>query len=66
MVYESRTQSEAQLENEMIDQLTGRDYEKVKVLDIKKLQADFRDQVGRLNEENLESTPLSDKEFERL
>ncbi len=66
MVYESRTQSEAQLEKEMIDQLTRLDYKKVKIPDIKKLQANFRDQVNRLNEENLEGTPLSDKEFERL
>ena len=66
MVYESRTQSGAQLESEMIAQLAGLGYEKLKIPDIKKLQANFRDQVNRLNVENLEGTPLSDKEFERL
>lgn len=66
MVYESRTQSEVQLENEIIAQLAILDYEKVRIPDIKNLLVNFRDQVNRLNEKNLEGTPLSDKECERL
>lgn len=66
MVYQSRTQTEAQLENEMIAQLAGIGYEKVAIPDIKTLQQNFRQQISRLNEENLNGTPLSDKEFERL
>lgn len=66
MVYQSRTQTEAQLENEMIAQLAGIGYEKVAIPDIKTLQQNFRQQISRLNKENLNGTPLSDKEFERL
>lgn len=66
MVYQSRTQTEAQLENEMIAQLAGIGYEKVAIPDIKTLQQNFRQQLSRLNEENLNGTLLSNKEFERL
>ncbi|RNF38878.1 type I restriction endonuclease subunit R [Planococcus salinus] len=66
MVYQSRTQSEAQLENEMMEQLVQLGYEKVSIPSIKNLQQNFRIQIDRLNKENLNGTPLSDKEFERL
>ncbi|KOF10619.1 hypothetical protein AC739_08120 [Planococcus glaciei] len=52
--------------NEIIVQLTGIGYEKVAIPDIKTLQQNFRQQISRLNEENLNGTSMSDKEFERL
>ena len=59
-------QTEQQLENEMIRQLTQIGYEKVSIPSIEHLQQNFRNQINRLNKENLEGSPLSDKEFERL
>ncbi|MDN3451551.1 type I restriction endonuclease subunit R [Planococcus sp. APC 3906] len=66
MVYQSHTQSEAQLEKEMIEQLVNLKYERVSIPSIQHLQENFRQQLNRLNSENLEGTVLSDKEFERL
>ncbi|CEG23836.1 Type-1 restriction enzyme R protein [Planococcus massiliensis] len=66
MVYQSRTQSEAQLENEMIEQLVQLGYAKVSIPSIKNLQENFRIQMDRLNKENLNGILLSDKEFARL
>lgn len=66
MVYQSRTQSEAQLEKEMMGQLAQMGYEQVSIPSIEELQANFRQQLNRLNSENLEGAELSDKEFERL
>ncbi|XKE95401.1 type I restriction endonuclease subunit R [Metaplanococcus flavidus] len=66
MVHQTRTQSEAQLENEMIAQLVSQGFERVSIPSIQELQANFRKQVNRLNEERLNGQPLSDKEFERL
>ncbi|UJF27557.1 hypothetical protein [Planococcus sp. 107-1] len=51
MVYQSRTQSEAQLENEMIEQLVQLGYAKVSIPSIKNLQENFRIQMDRLNKE---------------
>ncbi|QBP42688.1 type I restriction endonuclease subunit R [Paenisporosarcina antarctica] len=59
-------QSEQQLENEMIRQLTQLGYEKVSIPSVEHLQQNFRNQINRLNKENLDGTPLSDKEFVRL
>lgn len=59
-------QSEQQLENEMIRQLTQIGYERVSIPTIKDLQHNFRNQINRINKENLAGSPLSDKEFERL
>lgn len=59
-------QSEQQLENEMIRQLTQIGYERVSIPTIKDLQQNFRNQINRINKENLDGNPLSDKEFERL
>jgi type I restriction enzyme R subunit len=59
-------QSEQQLENEMIRQLTQLGYEKVTIPSIEHLQQNFRNQINRLNKENLDGTLLSEKEFERL
>jgi type I restriction enzyme R subunit len=46
-------QSEQQLENEMILQLTQLGYEKVSIPSIEHLQRNFRSQINRLNKENL-------------
>jgi type I restriction enzyme R subunit len=59
-------QTEQQLENEMIRQLTQLGYEKVSILSIEHLQQNFRNQINRLNKGNLDGSLLSDKEFERL
>ncbi|WP_281863980.1 type I restriction endonuclease subunit R [Planomicrobium okeanokoites] len=66
MVHQTRTQSEAQLENEMIAQLIEQGFERISIPSIQELQANFRKQVNRLNEERLNGQPLSDKEFDRL
>ncbi|MGE6414820.1 type I restriction endonuclease subunit R [Planococcus kocurii] len=66
MVHQARTQSEAQLENEMIEQLVGQGFERVSIPSVQALQDNFRTQINKLNEENLEGQALSDKEFERL
>ncbi|EGA88441.1 type I site-specific deoxyribonuclease HsdR family subfamily protein [Planococcus donghaensis MPA1U2] len=66
MVHQTRTQSEAQLENEMIEQLVGQGFERVSIPSVQALQDNFRTQINKLNEENLEGHALSDKEFERL
>ncbi|MCM3611676.1 type I restriction endonuclease subunit R [Planococcus sp. MERTA32b] len=66
MVHQARTQSEAQLENVMIAQLVDQGFERVSIPSIQELQANFRKQVNRLNEERLNGKPLSDKEFDRL
>jgi type I restriction enzyme R subunit len=59
-------QSEQQLEDEMIRQLTLLGYQKVSIPTVEHLQQNFRTQINRLNKENLNGSPLSDKEFERL
>ena len=59
-------QSEQQLENEMIRQLTQIGYERVSIPTIKDLHQNFRNQINRINKENLAGNSLSDKEFERL
>ncbi|MTD31879.1 type I restriction endonuclease subunit R [Planomicrobium sp. YIM 101495] len=66
MVYQTGTQSEAQLEKEMIAQLEKQGFECVTIPSVAKLQDNFRKEINRLNEENLNGRPLSDKEFERL
>ncbi|AQU78420.1 restriction endonuclease subunit R [Planococcus faecalis] len=66
MVHQARTQSEAQLENEMIEQLVRQGFERVSIPSVQALQDNFRTQINKLNEENLDGQVLSDKEFERL
>lgn len=66
MVHQTTTQSEGQLENEMISQLVNQGFERVSIPSIQALQDNFRKQVNRLNRERLNGQPLSDKEFERL
>lgn len=59
-------ESEARLEDRMIDQLVKQGYEKVQINDVKDLESNFREQVNRHNKIELKNKPLSDKEFEKL
>ncbi len=59
-------ESEARLEDRMIDQLVKQGYEKVQINDVKDLENNFRKQVNRHNKIELKNVPLSDKEFEKL
>ena len=59
-------ESEARLEDRMIDQLVKQGYEKVQINDVKDLESNFREQVNKHNKIELKNKPLSDKEFEKL
>ena len=59
-------ESEARLEDRMIDQLVKQGYEKISIDDVESLEKNFRNQVNRHNEIELKGKDLSDKEFERL
>lgn len=59
-------ESEARLEDRMIDQLVKQGYEKVQINDVKDLENNFREQVNKHNKIELKNKPLSDKEFEKL
>lgn len=59
-------ESEARLENRMIEQLIKQGYEPVQIDDVKSLEKNFREQVNRHNKIELKNKELSDKEFERL
>lgn len=59
-------ESEARLEDRMLDQLVKQGYEKVQINDVKDLENNFREQVNRHNKIELKNKPLSDKEFEKL
>ncbi|MEW9503207.1 type I restriction endonuclease subunit R [Jeotgalibacillus marinus] len=59
-------QTEAQLEKNMINQLTRQGYESVQLPDYDALVKNFRTQVNRFNEKKLEGKPLTDIEFNRL
>ncbi len=59
-------QSEQQLENRLIEQLSVNGYKKVTVSNEDDLVANFRMQVNSHNAKNLNDKPLSDVEFERL
>jgi len=59
-------ESEARLEEKMIDQLVKQCYEKVQINDVKDLENNFREQVNKHNKIELKNKPLSDKEFEKL
>ncbi len=59
-------ESEAKLENKMIDQLVKQGYEQVQIEDVNSLEKNFREQVNKHNKIELKGKELSDKEFERL
>lgn len=59
-------ESEARLEDRMIEQLVKQGYEKVQINDVTELENNFREQVNKYNKIELKNKPLSDKEFEKL
>lgn len=60
-------QSEYQLEQKMLSSLTKKHkYKYVKIKNEKELEANFREQLNKLNIKNLNNKPLTDKEFERV
>ena len=59
-------ESEARLEERMIDQLVKQGYSKVVINDVNELGQNFREQVNIHNKIELKGKNLSDKEFERL
>lgn len=59
-------QSEAQLEQQLIENLCERDYERVIIKDMDALLQNFREQLNIFNKGKLCGKPLTDKEFERV
>lgn len=59
-------QSEAQLENQLIQSLTTQNFTKVDINNTDDLLINFRQQINKLNAEALNGKDLSDKEFDRL
>ena len=59
-------ESEARLEDRMIDQLVKQGYSKVVIDDVNDLENNFRQQINIHNKVKLKGNNLSDKEFERL
>ena len=59
-------QSEASLENKLIEQLISIGYEKVKINNEKELMDNFRVQLNKFNKMNLSGVDLTDKEFQRI
>lgn len=62
----SNYESEAKLENRMIDQLRKQGYSYIEINDVKELEENFRSQVNLHNKVELNGRDLSDKEFEKL
>lgn len=59
-------ESEAKLEEKLIDQLVKQGYKKVQIDTVEDLERNFREQINEHNKFRLEEKPLSDKEFDRL
>lgn len=59
-------ESEARIEDRMIDQLKKQGYSYVEINDVNELESNFRKQVNIHNKVELNGKNLSDKEFERL
>lgn len=59
-------QSEAQLEEQLIEQLKNQDYNRVTIEDESTLLENFKVQFELFNKNNLEGKPLSEKEWERV
>lgn len=62
----SNYESEAKLENRMIEQLRKQGYSYIEINDVKELEENFRSQVNLHNKVELNGRNLSDKEFEKL
>lgn len=59
-------QSEAQLEQQLIEQLVSQNYEQVKIEDYDSLLDNFRIQFEKFNESKLNGKSFSEKEWERI
>ncbi len=59
-------QSEAQLEEQLIEQLKSQNYEQVYIPGYSSLLTNFKAQFEKFNASNLNNKPLSDKELERV
>lgn len=59
-------QSEAELERQLIKQLTDLNYQPVQISDEQALLENFKTQFSNHNAQALKGEPLSDKEFERV
>ena len=59
-------QSEAELENKLIEKLKTQGYERVLINDYSELENNFREQLNKFNKKALDEKPLTDKEFERV
>jgi len=59
-------QSEAELENKLIEKLKTQGYERVLINDYSELENNFREQLNKFNKKALDKKPLTDKEFERV
>lgn len=59
-------QSEAELENKLIEKLKTQGYERVLINDYSELENNFREQLNKFNEKALNNNPLTDKEFDRI
>ncbi|MFI3210210.1 MAG: type I restriction endonuclease subunit R [Peptostreptococcaceae bacterium] len=60
------TQKEINLENNLINQIISQGYERVNIKNEKDLLSNLRIELFNLNRKNLNNTPLTNKEFERL
>ena len=59
-------QSEAQLENLLIQRLKAQDFNEVKIEDYDKLVENFKDKFSLFNADKLKDNPLTEKEWQRL
>ena len=59
-------QSEAELENKLIEKLKTQGYERALINDYAELENNFREQLSKFNKKVLNENPLTDKEFERI
>lgn len=60
------TQSEAELENNLVKRLSGLGYEHITIADSAELLSNLRRQLSRHNAKALAGTPLTDREFEKV
>jgi type I restriction enzyme R subunit len=59
-------QSEAQLENQLVEQLSSQKYDRVSITDEKALKENFKQQFSLFNADKLSDEPLTLKEWERI
>jgi type I restriction enzyme R subunit len=59
-------QSEAQLEELLVQKLERQGYSRIKINNETELLDNFKEQFSRINKENLSGTTLTDKEWERI